>query len=207
MSDHMKIDWTVVDLRARIAALEAQLAEKEAENERLRKAVEEMEYSDGDASFWRHIAKQNAEALSRTGAVKVIDPRHFDILVEAMAEVKATSDGLSDQPIADIVQGCIDEIAALEPAEPECATEECSNHATNEFIRGGVGSFYCGDCFVKVIEACETTRPAEQAVTEAMVEAVVKAIRPYTRDTLFLDEHQILVRAALKAAMEAGRHD
>jgi len=44
-------------------------------------------------------------------------------------------------------------------------------------------------------------------VTEAMVEAVVKAVRPYTRDTLFLDEHQILVRAALKAAMEAGRHD
>lgn len=49
------------------------------------------------------------------------------------------------------------------------------------------------------------TRPSEQAVTEEMVEAVVKAIRPYTRDTLFLDEHQILVRAALKAAMEAGR--
>lgn len=43
---------------------------------------------------------------------------HFDILAEAMAEVKASSDGLSDQPIAEIVQGCLDEIAALasEPA-------------------------------------------------------------------------------------------
>jgi len=42
-----------------------------------------------------------------------IDPRHFEILAEAMAEIKATSDGLSNQPIADIVAGCLEEIAAL----------------------------------------------------------------------------------------------
>lgn len=47
------------------------------------------------------------------------------------------------------------------------------------------------------------TRPAEQAVTEAMVEAAVQAVRQYTRETLFIDEHRELVRAALKAAMEA----
>lgn len=40
---------------------------------------------------------------------------HFHILAEAMAEVKATSDGKSDQAIADIVSGCIEEIAALHP--------------------------------------------------------------------------------------------
>ena len=40
------------------------------------------------------------------------DARILDILVEAMAEVKATSDGNSDQPIADIVSGCLAEIAA-----------------------------------------------------------------------------------------------
>lgn len=50
------------------------------------------------------------------GVNSPIDPRHFDILAEAMAEVKATSDGLSDQPIADIVAGCIEEIAALPDA-------------------------------------------------------------------------------------------
>lgn len=50
-------------------------------------------------------------------------------------------------------------------------------------------------------------RTAEQAVMEAMVEAAVQAVRQYTRETLFIDEHRELVRAALKAAMEAGRHD
>ena len=43
--------------------------------------------------------------------------KHLGILADAMAEVKATSDGLSDQPITDIVQGSIDEIAALQTSE------------------------------------------------------------------------------------------
>ena len=51
------------------------------------------------------------------------------------------------------------------------------------------------------------TRPTERTVTDAMVEAAVQAVRQYTRDTLFIDEHRELVRTALKAAMEAGRHD
>lgn len=53
--------------------------------------------------------------------------------------------------------------------------------------------------------ATALTRHAEQAVTEAMVEAAVQAVRQYTRETLLIDEHRELVRAALKAAMEAGR--
>lgn len=47
------------------------------------------------------------------------DRRHFEILAEAMAEVKATSDGLSYQPIADIVAGCLEEIDALSLQEEE----------------------------------------------------------------------------------------
>lgn len=47
------------------------------------------------------------------------------------------------------------------------------------------------------------TSPVAEAVTEAMVEAAVQAVRQYTRETLFIDEHRELVRAALKAAMEA----
>lgn len=43
------------------------------------------------------------------------DPRHFTILVEALSEIKASSDGESDQPIADIVAGCLEEILALIP--------------------------------------------------------------------------------------------
>jgi hypothetical protein len=44
--------------------------------------------------------------------------KHFDILAEAMAEVKATSDGLSVQSIADIVEGCINEIDMLYDTVP-----------------------------------------------------------------------------------------
>lgn len=38
----------------------------EAENERLGSTIEAMEYSDGDASFWRHIAEKNRAALKVT---------------------------------------------------------------------------------------------------------------------------------------------
>ncbi len=45
--------------------------------------------------------------------------KHFDILCEAMEEVKATSDGKSDQPIADIVSWCLEEIATLNGGDNE----------------------------------------------------------------------------------------
>jgi hypothetical protein len=40
--------------------------------------------------------------------------RHLLIMVEAMSEIKATSDGLSEQPISDIIAGCIFEIKQIE---------------------------------------------------------------------------------------------
>jgi hypothetical protein len=40
--------------------------------------------------------------------------RHLMIMAEALSEIKATSDGHSDQPIADIISGCLGEIQALE---------------------------------------------------------------------------------------------
>ena len=40
-------------------------------------------------------------------------PKHFQVLVEAMSEVKATSDGVSTQPIATIVAWCVQEISML----------------------------------------------------------------------------------------------
>lgn len=62
---------------------------------------------------WNNRATLTAAPASAAEPVNKIDPRHFEILTEAMAEVKATSDGLSDQPIADIVAGCLAEIEAL----------------------------------------------------------------------------------------------
>lgn len=38
--------------------------------------------------------------------------RRESILVDAMSEIKATSDGQSDQPIADIVAGCLVELSS-----------------------------------------------------------------------------------------------
>ena len=40
-------------------------------------------------------------------------PKHFEILVDAMSEVKATSDGVSTQSIATIVAWCVQEISKL----------------------------------------------------------------------------------------------
>lgn len=65
----------------------------------------------------------------------------------------------------------------------------------------------CEDEARHALTALGAQTPPEEVVTDEMVEAVVKAIQPYTRDTLFLDEHKILVRVALKSAMETGRHD
>jgi len=36
------------------------------------------------------------------------------------------------------------------PAAQECATEGCGKPATVHFIRGGIGSYYCYDCYMRV---------------------------------------------------------
>lgn len=41
----------------------------------------------------------------------LISDKHYDALAEGLAEIKATSDGQSDQPIPDIINGIIAEIA------------------------------------------------------------------------------------------------
>lgn len=64
-----------------------------AENERLKALVAEM-----------------VEALERAPQM-----RHFEILAEAMSEVKATNDGQSGNSITEIVDWCIEEINALPP--------------------------------------------------------------------------------------------
>jgi hypothetical protein len=58
---------------------------------------------------------QNAEIKRLTAENEELRRRLrvSDISVEAMAEVKATNDGLSDQTITEIVDGCLAEIAAL----------------------------------------------------------------------------------------------
>ena len=64
---------------------------------------------------------------------------HFEILAEAMSEIKATSDGHSDQPIADIVAWCLSQIGAL-PAKSDLLTvtreRDQAREALAEDLRG-----------------------------------------------------------------------
>lgn len=66
------------------------------------------------AALRARVARLEAENMRLTFVVmNRPSQRHFDILAEAMAEIKATSDGLSDQTVAEIVAGCIREIADM----------------------------------------------------------------------------------------------
>lgn len=73
------------------------------------KRVNTVEYVEELFKKIRDLEQEN-ESLRK-------DARLLNILVEAMAEVKATSDGNSDQPIADIVSGCLAEIATISSPE------------------------------------------------------------------------------------------
>ena len=46
-------------------------------------------------------------------------------------------------PVDDGFQGFV-------PHGSYCATEGCGNFATVHFIRGGIGSLYCQECYLKV---------------------------------------------------------
>ena len=59
-------------------------------------------------------SEQTEIVNTRQSPKAMIAERHFNILCEAMAEIKATVDGKSTQPIKDIVSGCLDEIEMLE---------------------------------------------------------------------------------------------
>lgn len=181
---------------------DAEIAAIKAENERLH-----MEEEETFSRLQSRIIELERALAERAGGVNVMA---HDIL----DSIKALDDaGFGDGPfVFDSRQELKEFIFALttEPAAPEGRQEARSGDAQD--IANRLRSFFSepGDARRLALDAAmmieylnkPALRPSEQVVTEAMVDAVVKAIRPYTRDTLFLDEHQILVRAALKAAME-----
>lgn len=166
-----------------IVTLEKRIAALKAENERLTRELEtatklKRQYLHA-ANHWHDKAER--ALAERAGGVKVIDALET-IRTRSILYSQRATDGYAE------IQGiAVDALNALttEPAAPE--GEQDDGHTDTD------GYPY------------EFTRPAEQAVTEAMIEAVVQAVRQYTRETLFIDEHRDLVRAALKAAMEADR--
>lgn len=57
-------------------------------------------------------------------------------------------------PLADVV-------ATAQPAlRQECATEGCDNPASVHFVRGGIGSYYCHDCYMHVQSLAASTGEA-----------------------------------------------
>ena len=56
---------------------------------------------------------QGANVVILPTGHEVVNTQHFNILVEGLAEIKATCDGHSDQPIAVILEAILEEIEAL----------------------------------------------------------------------------------------------
>lgn len=57
----------------------------------------------------------------------------------------------------------------------ECATEGCGAPASTHFVRGGVGSYYCASCYLKIQAIRHATHPRTSEPTE--VEALTEALR------------------------------
>lgn len=63
------------------------------------------------------------EWLKKSRARLAKENRILDLSAQAMAEIKATIDGSSDQPVKDIVYGCLEEIKILANHEQEKSNE------------------------------------------------------------------------------------
>lgn len=89
----LRLNKELTEARTRIAALEERLAEAKAENERLGSAIEAMEYSDGDASFWRHIAEKNLSALEAAPPAPKVTEAMVAAAVKAFEKTRNTIEG------------------------------------------------------------------------------------------------------------------
>lgn len=156
---------------------DARIAELEAENERLRNMVDGYGKLDAEAA----VADRNAEAISRTGAVKATGV--IDTLIESLSEGLMTDAGLSKAD-RDAMRHQISaletakaEISALEPTAPEGQQPVAwQRRQKDSDVPGYIPQWQ----FVSKEEATGHfekkpgyeyrplyTRPSEQAVTEA----------------------------------------
>ena len=70
------------------------------------------------------MAALKAEIVRQENHIDMMK-NHIDIMAAALAEIKATAEGHSDQPITEILDGCIDEIAkTVSPHKPEGEDDE-----------------------------------------------------------------------------------
>ena len=135
----------------RISALSAELEAVKGEIEARDAEIAEWEHT---SKRWDEWAKERADKLAAAEAKlaggEAVDVRHFNILAEAMAEVKATSDGLSDQSIVEIVAGCIEEINAL--THPAPTHEDGSGEAADPEECGRTAAFWGAEAIKAMLQ-------------------------------------------------------
>lgn len=98
------------------------------------------------------------------------------------------------------------------PSHKECATEDCARQATVRFERGGIGSDYCHDCYMRIqhLTAPERDEALDKLQDASMAGAAVHAVREMLNEigvpqAAFIDDHvrNGLVWARRKALEEA----
>lgn len=87
---------------------------------------------------------------------------------ETRTALNAIDDNLRQAAIASSTTFVGGENPGLAGAKPVvCATEGCDSPADTHFIRGGVGSYYCASCYLKVQAIPHHSDTAHRAALEA----------------------------------------
>jgi len=228
--------YDVRNLLHLVRARDTRIAELEAEVERLTKDVEFFKQQFDD----QVESREELEALSRTGAVKVkalewteeedgwwtvlpITGLPYEVRVTDRGTVRVRNpdeggwspfDGTADEAKA-AAQADYERriLSALEPAAPEGQQDAVATVAKVNAAGTSWNTVYPVDALDKLpIGTPLYTRPSEQAVTEAMVErALIAWFEEITWSEGMVpsmkERMMSCMSAALKAAMEAGRHD
>ena len=173
----------------------SRITELEAKVERLTKERDDLQNRHDSLEYALDGIKARSEALSRTGAVKV-DRQRLNIEISKWA-----TDSDLHITIGDVEALHEAILSALEPAAPEGEQEAVATVAKVNAAGASWNTVYPADALDKLpIGTPLYTRPAKQAVTEAMVERFIGVYETECRHRYDRDA----IRAALKAAMEAG---
>lgn len=197
-----------------IAAKDAELAEVKGENEQLRLARPYdgwLYFNPDTGTEWAEQHPVESGEVPDAQSIRPATATNFqnelilaweDLAKEktlrARAEAQLAEARKALEPFAMVAEHDISEDEA--DSDPFRPMPKPFNHAPQITV-GHIRAARRALAVVK--EYLTARRPTERAVTDEMVEAAVQAVRQYTHETLFIDEHRELVRAALKAVMEA----
>lgn len=111
-------------------------AEARDEITRLRAERDEWEADANRRSEWHQDACEEVDRLTAT-----------------LAAVEAERDALREA------------LTRFDPSFPPCASEGCGRRSVVHFVRGGIGTYFCGDCYLRV-HRLEQGRLSARALTQ-----------------------------------------